>query len=168
MISLSPSAIYFTHSRLDEKFSGCGKRISDTLQEVLSGQTRVEAIPHITVLAVGARYVSLNNRRLFLFKELLRLGRLPGGEVPCRLKKATPKEEKKYSGDLALVAKLNKCGGGSGKLKPAAGKAAARAAGGGGGAAARPAAAAAAAGGGGGGEGSDGAEGDDSGSGSSD
>jgi hypothetical protein len=110
-VSLSPSEIYFSHSRLDTKFSGCGKDIGTTLAEILSGQTRIEQIPLITVLGVDGRYISLNNRRLYLFKELLRLGRLPGGQLQCRLQKPTPKELKKYTGaTLALAAKLNKCG----------------------------------------------------------
>ena len=138
MIALSPSLIYFSHSRLDTKFSGCGKDIATTLAEVLSGQTRLEAIPVITVLEVEGRHVSLNNRRLYLFKELQRLGRLPGGVVPCRSQKPTPKEVKKYAGaTLALSAKLTKCGpaprpggggGGGGGAAGAAGAAAAAAA----------------------------------------
>ena len=76
MLTLSPSGIYFSHSRLDTKFSGCGKDIATTLAEILAGHTPVQAIPLITVLEVEGRHISLNNRRLYLFKELLRLGRL--------------------------------------------------------------------------------------------
>ena len=123
MLKLSPSVIYFSHSRLDSRFSGCAKDIGTTLSEIVSGVTPLSAIPLITVLEVegaeGGRYVSLNNRRLYLFKELLRLGRLPGGEIQVRIKKPTAKEAKKYSGTLALTAKLSKCGA-SGKGQPAA------------------------------------------------
>ena len=133
-VSLSPALIYFSHSRLDTKFSGCGKDIATTLAEILCGQTRVEAIPLITVLEVEGRFISLNNRRLYLFKELLRLGRLPGGEVQCRSQKPTAKELKKYvsGATLALTAKLTNCGplpkaegrGKAGGSKPAAAAAA--------------------------------------------
>ena len=67
---LDPSIVYFTHSRIKDTFSGCGKTIAETESEILSGKLKVSDIPMITILFDGTRYCSQNNRRLFLFKKL--------------------------------------------------------------------------------------------------
>lgn len=107
MVTIDPSLVYFTHARIRPVFTGCNKRIEETLQEVEEGKTKVEDIPKITVLTNGGHLFSLNNRRLFLFKELARRGLLQ--TVTVQLKEATEKEKARYTPErCVLQAKLMK------------------------------------------------------------
>jgi len=50
LTEMDPDIIYFTHARVRPVFTGCNKRIMETLEEIESGVTRVEDIPYITVI----------------------------------------------------------------------------------------------------------------------
>ncbi|KAL1412460.1 hypothetical protein Q8F55_000205 [Vanrija albida] len=50
LVHMDPDDIYFTHARIRPVFTGCNKRIEDTLEEILSGQTKIEDVPYITVI----------------------------------------------------------------------------------------------------------------------
>ncbi len=43
------SDIYFTHSKIREKFTGCGKTLHETLQELLDKKITIYDIPRIKV-----------------------------------------------------------------------------------------------------------------------
>jgi hypothetical protein len=47
---MDPDMIYFTHARVRSVFTGCNKRIEETLAEIEAGTTRVQDIPYITVI----------------------------------------------------------------------------------------------------------------------
>lgn len=47
---MDPDIIYFTHARVRPVFTGCNKRIQETLDEIVSGVTKVSDIPYITVI----------------------------------------------------------------------------------------------------------------------
>ncbi|BEI92475.1 uncharacterized protein CcaverHIS019_0501030 [Cutaneotrichosporon cavernicola] len=47
---MDPDTIYFTHARVRPVFTGCNKRIQDTLDEIVAGTTKVTDIPYITVI----------------------------------------------------------------------------------------------------------------------
>lgn len=49
MNSIKPSDIYFTHSTISGKFTGCGKFLDETLNEIITGVTAIEDIPKIKV-----------------------------------------------------------------------------------------------------------------------
>lgn len=66
---IDPNIIYFTHSKIRETFSGCGKTIETTYNEISSGKISISSIPKIKVIFDGVNYYSKNNRRLFLFKK---------------------------------------------------------------------------------------------------
>ena len=83
-------------------YSGCGRRIEDTIQSILNGNTSVDDLPKITVLVgVDGHMFSLNNRRLYTFKMLRQQGalenRVPPNTVNVRVKSALPRELKKYT-----------------------------------------------------------------------
>ncbi|KAI8893702.1 hypothetical protein BC833DRAFT_607522 [Globomyces pollinis-pini] len=103
---IDPTTLYFTHSKIREKFSGCGKYLTETLQEILDGKTKVSDIPKIKVLNDGnGRLYSMNNRRLWVFKELKAKGFLD--TIVVDLKVAKSKSEKRLgNSDLSLQAKL--------------------------------------------------------------
>jgi hypothetical protein len=74
IISINPSEIYFTHSRIRNRFTGCNKLINDTFLEITTNKTPISDIPMITVFKFNNNYYSYNNRRLYLFKELYKIG----------------------------------------------------------------------------------------------
>lgn len=70
-LELDPAAIRFAHSKICPNFSGCGRSVLQTLEEIKAGALRVDDLPMITVVrtANADDFVSLNNRRLFVIKE---------------------------------------------------------------------------------------------------
>lgn len=90
-IKIDPSVIFYTHSKIRKRFTGCSKLIAETYDEIVSGATLITDIPLIRVIYSNDRYFSLNNRRLFLFKELQRAGKLM--EVEVELRQPTSKSE---------------------------------------------------------------------------
>jgi hypothetical protein len=104
MQQLDPEVIYFTHSKIRKRFSGCNKLLAETLQEVLEGRTPLSAIPRIRVIHDGNRYYSMNNRRLWLFKELKRAGYLTLVDVEVRAP-VSGSEKRLGTGMLSLSAK---------------------------------------------------------------
>ena len=92
-------------------FSGCGKSIRDTIDEITSGATAPAELPFITVLTSGnGNFYSLNNRRLYVLKYLRANGYLePSNTIRVRLKTPLPRELKKYSPDkCSLTASIMK------------------------------------------------------------
>lgn len=74
-IDVDPRSVRFAHSKIKPVFSGCGRTIEQTLNEIRNKETKPSDLPMITVLIdpsdpVGSEtnYFSLNNRRLFVFK----------------------------------------------------------------------------------------------------
>jgi hypothetical protein len=107
LVEINPANVYFTHSRVRPIFTGCNKHISETLQEIIAGSTAVSDIPLITVIENNGHLFSLNNRRLYLFKELMDLGLLPPEGISCYLKPALEREKLRYTPErCALRAKL--------------------------------------------------------------
>ena len=86
-ITIPVDSIYFTHSKIYPNFSGCGKKIVDTIEEITSGKIKASDLPIITVHPCSSNpeaFFSLNNRRLYVFKELMKMGELK--EIEVRLK----------------------------------------------------------------------------------
>lgn len=102
---LDPDIIYFTHAKVSRSFSGCGRRINDTILEITEGRTSIDQIPTITVLQCGNKsdnnnaFFTLNNRRLYVFKHLRSVGFLEqfDNKVKVRLKVAKKRELERYS-----------------------------------------------------------------------
>ena len=91
MTQLKPSQIYFTHTKLSNKFTGCGKELVETLQELIDQIISVDSIPKIKVYYFYTgneiKYLSENNRRLWVFKQLESNGLID--EISVRLEKTT-------------------------------------------------------------------------------
>jgi hypothetical protein len=108
MSYLQPSVIYFTHSNINFKFTGCGKLLEETLNEIIVGKTSVEDIPKIKVFYTYEdgiiKYFSENNRRLWVFKQLEKLKLLD--TIVVRLEKTNNKKYIKNT--YALEAKIKK------------------------------------------------------------
>jgi hypothetical protein len=100
-IEIDPDIIYHTHSKIRNRFSGCGKLIEDTITEIISGKTKIEDLPIITVEYDGKNYYSLNNRRLYVIKHCKKIGLIK--TILVRIKKVNPN---KYTNTYSLVGKL--------------------------------------------------------------
>lgn len=75
MMEVDPRRVRFAHSRIKPIFSGCGRTIEETLDEIRAGKTAPSDLPKITVILGPVDkqdgqqwFFSLNNRRLFVFK----------------------------------------------------------------------------------------------------
>ena len=109
----------FTHARVRPFFSGCGRRLEATLSAILSGELTLDAVPIITVLpntaADGTQYYfSLNNRRLWVYKQLHDSGYFDNGKkLRVRIKEPLPREKERYTPErCSMTARIMKEGGG--------------------------------------------------------
>lgn len=90
-----------------QTFSGCGRRVEDTIQEIVDGKLKPADLPVITVLFDGDAYFSLNNRRLFVLKECKLKGLLATVRVRVKVEGKNKKAGSKYRPDTcSLQAKL--------------------------------------------------------------
>ncbi|CAM9637813.1 unnamed protein product, partial [Phaeothamnion confervicola] len=146
-LDVDPRRIRFAHSRIRPVFSGCGRTLNATIEEVKTGQTSLSDIPTITVIEGpkkekndnrtadedvddGGRrrgrgrkapaenndepwFFSLNNRRLYVFKELRDMGLLPCNTVRVRARAPKPHECKRYTLERCAE-RATVMGGGSG------------------------------------------------------
>jgi hypothetical protein len=96
---VDPAECYFTHSRIRPVFTGCGKRVEETLDDITQGRTRVQELPLITVINNDGFYFSLNNRRLYVLKQLRVRGLLKDNKVRVRFKSALDREKERYTQD---------------------------------------------------------------------
>eukprot|EP01063_Lacrimia_lanifica_P016314 TRINITY_DN22916_c0_g1_i1.p1 TRINITY_DN22916_c0_g1~~TRINITY_DN22916_c0_g1_i1.p1 ORF type:complete len:459 (+),score=138.62 TRINITY_DN22916_c0_g1_i1:46-1422(+) len=112
LVEIDPEEVYFTHARIRPFFS-CGRRVHDTLDALTSGELAVADLPPISLIGsmtpcgLGPPYFSLNNRRLFVFKELRRLGLVT--TVAARIKPPvdSKRERERYTVDkMSLTARL--------------------------------------------------------------
>eukprot|EP00523_Entomoneis_sp_CCMP467_P019515 CAMPEP_0168819060 /NCGR_PEP_ID=MMETSP0726-20121227/8089_1 /TAXON_ID=265536 /ORGANISM="Amphiprora sp., Strain CCMP467" /LENGTH=195 /DNA_ID=CAMNT_0008871429 /DNA_START=44 /DNA_END=631 /DNA_ORIENTATION=+ len=76
MIWVDPARVRFQHSRIRPHFSGCGRGVVETLDDIRRGSLRPSELPPIQVIVGppnednggGPWYFSLNNRRLWVLK----------------------------------------------------------------------------------------------------
>ena len=108
MVLIEPNIIHFTHSKINERFTGCGKLLSETRDEIVKGTTKIESIPKIKVFYVekdgSMEYFSENNRRLWVFKSLQKLGII--NVIDVRLEKTNDKKD--INNTYALESKIIK------------------------------------------------------------
>ncbi len=107
IINLNPSIIFFTHSRIRSRFTGCRKMLQETLEELRNNPKLIENIPKIKVVFDNTKktYFSMNNRRLWVFKRLYNEGMIK--EIPVYLE-SMKKNSKMRHNQYSLVAKIDK------------------------------------------------------------
>ena len=106
LVEIDRSIIYFTHSKLRKKFSD-GKIVEETFKQVLDGLVKIEDLPKIKVMydPTSDRYISMNNRRLWVFKQLNSLGKLP--TIMVQTENIKGKDNKLSKNTYSLNAKLD-------------------------------------------------------------
>ncbi|CAM9279908.1 unnamed protein product [Discosporangium mesarthrocarpum] len=112
---VDPRRIRFAHSKIKPVFSGCGRTIEKTLEEIRTGKTSPSDLPLITVIHDPADtssgepwFFSLNNRRLYVLKVCQEEGLLgPLGLVPVRVRGMKAHERERYTVEkCSLTAKF--------------------------------------------------------------
>lgn len=93
-LSVDPNRVRFQHSRIRPHFSGCGRSVIQTLQDIRDGTIKAQDLPPIQVIVGpvgddGERwYFSLNNRRLWVLKRCREEGLLENNQVRVRVRHA--------------------------------------------------------------------------------
>ena len=118
-ILVDPARCRFQHSKIRPIFSGCGRDVSQVLEDIKSGKTDLQDLPPIQVLVGDYSdddddgsiwYFSLNNRRLWILKQLRDGGYLEkqGNKVKVRVRQPKSQSEReRYSiANCALNAKI--------------------------------------------------------------
>ena len=118
-ILVDPARCRFQHSKIRPIFSGCGRDVTQVLEDIKSGKTDLQDLPPIQVLVGDYSdddddgsiwYFSLNNRRLWILKQLRDGGYLEkqGNKVKVRVRPPKSQSEReRYSiANCALNAKI--------------------------------------------------------------
>ena len=107
---VDPATIYFSHAKIRKTFSGCGRRVEATLQEIVDGKLSPKDLPFITVMRDNStgHLFSINNRRLWVLKRCREQGLLgPEGVVRVRVKREDARNPLRWSAETCkLEAKL--------------------------------------------------------------
>jgi hypothetical protein len=77
MPSLKPSEIMYSQSSIASKFrNGDHGQIGEVLDDIMEDRLSISKLPTIEVKCIDGSYVSSDNRRLWILKQLERLGRV--------------------------------------------------------------------------------------------
>jgi hypothetical protein len=74
-LSLKPSDILYSQSSIANKFTN-GLQIGEVLDDIMEDRLSISRLPTIEVKCIDGSYVSSDNRRLWILKQLERLGRV--------------------------------------------------------------------------------------------
>jgi hypothetical protein len=74
-LSLKPSDILYSQSSIANKFTN-GLQIGEVLDDIMEDRLPISRLPTIEVKCIDGSYVSSDNRRLWILKQLERLGRV--------------------------------------------------------------------------------------------
>ena len=83
-LSLKPSDILYSQNSIGNKFTN-GLQIGEVLDDIMEDRLSISRLPTIKVTCIDGSYVSCDNRRLWILKQLERLGRL--NEVSVKIAK---------------------------------------------------------------------------------
>lgn len=103
---IDPAVVLFTHSSIRPFFS-CGRRVTDTLEDIKSRKLKAVDLPKILIYRIGDDLFSMNNRRLYVLKALREQGIITTVNARIRIIDKNDKIAKKYTRDkCALKAKF--------------------------------------------------------------
>lgn len=115
LVMVDPRRIRYQHARIRPIFSGCGRRLTETLQSIRDEKMKPEDLPPIQVIGGplvedGAErwYFSLNNRRLWVLKQCREEGLLSNNQIQVRIRqpKSAAEKERFTVEKCALEAKI--------------------------------------------------------------
>ena len=73
LINLKPSDIMYSQNSIGNNFKN-GDQIGEVLDDIMEDKLSISRLPTIEVKCIDGRYVSSDNRRLWILKQLERLG----------------------------------------------------------------------------------------------
>ena len=86
-LNILPSKVFFSQESIRNVFdSSCAhanEKIGETLDQLCNGDISVYNIPTISVVEMGGKFYAADNRRLWVFRELEKLGKCK--EIPVRV-----------------------------------------------------------------------------------
>jgi len=100
--SVDPHCVYFTFSRIRPKFS-CGRPVAQTLADIVEGRLKFSDLPPLTLLYDRGTYFSLNNRRLYVAKELRRRGLIETVDARVKNVPQTRRMKHKYTKETCAL-----------------------------------------------------------------
>jgi len=117
LMLIDPDRVRFQHSRIRPYFSGCGRGVRETLEQIRNKEISPDDLPHIQVLmgpdemdGKGPWYFGLNNRRLWVLKKCKEEGLLNDTEglIKARIRsmKSHNEHERYTLENCALQAKF--------------------------------------------------------------
>ena len=74
-LSLKPSDILYSQNSIGNKFTN-GVQIGEVLDDIMEDRLSISRLPTIKVKCIDGSYVSSDNRRLWILKQLEKLGRV--------------------------------------------------------------------------------------------
>ena len=74
-LNLKPSDIMYSQNSIGNKFKN-GDQIGEVLDDIMEDRLSISKLPTIEVKCIDGSYVSSDNRRLWILKQLERLGRV--------------------------------------------------------------------------------------------
>ncbi|XP_045203706.1 uncharacterized protein LOC123556791 [Mercenaria mercenaria] len=74
-LQLKPSEIYYSQNSISCSFTHNNKLIGETLDDLCERRISISHIPPISVTLINGRWVSADNRRLWVFRQLEILGK---------------------------------------------------------------------------------------------
>ncbi|KAH3896166.1 uncharacterized protein LOC127864358 [Dreissena polymorpha] len=105
-MQLKPSEILYSQDSIniyfDSKSSHDGHKLGETLDDICEGNCSFESVPAITVVNQDGKWMTTNNRRLWVFKELELLGRCL--TVPVNVGESIPEARRTTrNGGLSII-----------------------------------------------------------------
>lgn len=80
LIELQPSEILFSQksikNRFQDKHNQPGQHIGEVLDDIVQGRVKIQSIPKLEVIKEDDLWISGDNRRLWIFKQLQQLGKV--------------------------------------------------------------------------------------------
>ncbi|KAL4236619.1 hypothetical protein ACF0H5_005003 [Mactra antiquata] len=110
---LKPSDIYYSQDSVcayfDKRSLYRHRRIGETLDDICEGRCSITDIPTIAVIRENGRWITADNRRLWVFRHLERLGKCY--EIPVRQTHFIPDDKKTAPGGGTSVRVRGQAGG---------------------------------------------------------
>ncbi|WAR29739.1 hypothetical protein MAR_003307 [Mya arenaria] len=114
-MELKPSEIYYSQDSISNAFRHTYELIGETLDDICEDRCSIYSIPTISVMRKNGRWITSDNRRLWVFRQLERLGKCD--TVPVYVTDQIPPEKMtSLNGGDAVRVRGNP--GGSWHLKP--------------------------------------------------
>ncbi|XP_052785379.1 uncharacterized protein LOC128221021 [Mya arenaria] len=114
-MELKPSEIYYSQDSVSNAFRHTYELIGETLDDICEDRCSIYSIPTISVMRKNGRWITSDNRRLWVFRQLERLGKCD--TVPVDVTDQIPPEKMtSLNGGDAVRVRGNP--GGSWHLKP--------------------------------------------------